>query len=77
MYQKTEALVQYDVNGGLKKYVKSVTTILAKFIETYQGNVDVKFWNKIMHEEGSRMSGKQPTIDGWLINFFGYYKKTE
>ena len=38
---KTKNLAEYDINGLLKRYVKNVTEILAKFIETYKGKVDL------------------------------------
>ena len=40
--------------------------------------MDVKFWNDIIHLHGNRGSGKKgPDIDGWLIQLFGYEKKTD
>jgi hypothetical protein len=75
---KTEALVDYDVNGKLKSFIKNVTTILAKFIDTYQGNVDLDFWNKVVHREGSGGSGMRgPFFSGWLVHLFGYEEKTD
>jgi hypothetical protein len=70
---KTEALVEYDVNGKLKSFVKNVTAILAKFIDTYQGNVDLDFWNKVVHDDGTGGSGMRgPFFSGWLVHLFGY-----
>ena len=66
------------MDGKLKRYVKNISKILDKFIDTYQGKVDLNFWNKIVHEEGTGGSGKKgPDIDGWIIQFFGYEKKTD
>lgn len=53
VFDKTNALAEYDVNGQLKKYISRVGVILEKFIDTYQGNVDVDFWNKVYHFKGS------------------------
>ena len=38
---KTEALIEFDVNGQLKKYIKNLIPILDKFIETYDDKVDL------------------------------------
>ena len=38
---KTENLMEFDVNGSLKRYVKNLIPILDKFIETYDGKVDL------------------------------------
>jgi len=46
---KTENLMEYDVNGKLKSYVKNVVPILEKFVETYEGKVDLTFWNKVVN----------------------------
>jgi hypothetical protein len=65
--------VEYDVNGKLKSFVKNVTAILAKFIDTYQGNVDLDFWNKVVHDDGTGGSGMRgPFCSGWLVHLFGY-----
>ena len=37
LIQKVQNIVQYDVNGALKKYVKDLTPVLEQFVETYKG----------------------------------------
>jgi len=56
----------------MKRYVKNVSIILEQFIDTYQGKVDLDFWNRIIHFVGGRGSGATDTYTGWLIHFFGY-----
>ena len=53
--EKLLALVKYDVDGRLKEYVGYVKVILGKFIETYDNNSDVKWWNSIMTSEERRV----------------------
>lgn len=41
-------MIQFDVDGKLKKYIKHMKTILKKFLETFDGKPDVAWWNTIM-----------------------------
>lgn len=69
---KLEHLREYDVDGSLKNYVGKVGFILDKFIDTYQENIDLDFWNKIVNSEWGRLgSGSTTKYSGWLIHFFG------
>jgi len=61
----------------MKRYVKNVSIILEQFIDTYQGKVDLKFWNKIVHFNEEFGSGATDTYTGWLTHFFGYEGKVE
>ncbi len=72
LLQKTQLLKDYDVNGALKYYVEKVSAILHKFIDTYQENVDVSFWNKVMNVRSTGGSGATTRISGWIIDFFGF-----
>ncbi len=45
---KLNFLVKYDVDGKLKEYISHMTTVLEKFISTYDGKPDVNWWNTIM-----------------------------
>jgi len=69
---KTQSLVEFDLDGLLKRYVKNVSIILEQFIDTYQGKVDLSFWNKIVHFNEGHGSGATDTYTGWLTHFFGY-----
>ena len=41
-------MVQYDVDGVLKKYIHHMAIILKKFIQTFDEKQDVAWWNTIM-----------------------------
>lgn len=51
---KLAHLEKYDVNGELKKYVDQVKIILEQFLSTYDGKVDVDWWNRIITTEEER-----------------------
>ncbi len=48
--------------------------MLKQFIETYKGNVDVKFWNNIFDDFKEYESGGGLFIRGWILSFFPYGK---
>ena len=78
--QKLLNLKQYDVDGKLKNYVNHVSEIIKKFMDTYDGNPDLGWWNNIMTTEKVRMmSGqtKELGVEGWILHFFGIYKKCD
>lgn len=53
---KIDNLVEYDTGDGIMiKYIEHVKIILDKFVDTYQGNVDLDFWNTIMSTEKQRI----------------------
>jgi hypothetical protein len=54
---------------GLEDWVKNLTPILDKFVETSKGNIDKKFWQN-MYKEKTAYSHKK--INGWIIKFFPY-----
>jgi len=71
-------LIKYDVDGAWKKYVEEVAPIIKKFINTYNGKVDVSFWNKIMNFEHGRLgSGSTTKVSGWILKFFGIYNQVD
>ena len=80
---KLEFLSKFDSGDGiLVEYIGKIKIIISKFIETFDNNVDVDFWNKIMTiSEEKRSSSGGPNkinwIDGWILHFFGIYKKTD
>jgi hypothetical protein len=54
--------------------------IVNKFIETYDGNVDVGFWNNIMTTEDRRIGSGgdvQTYLHGWITHFFQIYNKVD
>ena len=73
---KVEKLKGFDIDD----WIKELIIIIDKIIETKKGKVDVDFWkNMIKNKEtieprGSGALTKVENIDGWLLNFYPYYK---
>jgi hypothetical protein len=75
---KTKSLVEFDLDGKLKRYVKNILIILEQFIDSYEGKVDLDFWNRIVDVKRGRLgSGSTSKYSGWLIHFFGYEGEVE
>lgn len=77
---KMLALQKYAIsdNDSWSKYITELIPIIDKFIETYNGNVDVDFWNKIMDKvNGRRGSGWTTYVSGWILKFFGIYHRID
>ena len=81
---KTLSLYSYisdDSNDKLKIYLDNIMIILNNFLETYNENVNLNFWEKIINSEEEIRSGSGKThidyIDGWLLHFYGIYEKTD
>ena len=80
---KLNFLSNFDSGDNiLIEYISKIKIIIGKFIDTFDNNVDVYFWNRIMtlSEEQRASSGgkvKITWIDGWILHFFGIYKKTD
>ena len=73
---KIKNLMGYDIDD----WIKELIIIVDKIIETKKGNIDINFWkNMIINKEtveprGSGELTKVENIDGWLLNFYPYYK---
>jgi hypothetical protein len=73
---KVEKLKGFDIDD----WIMELIIIIDKIIETKKGKVDVDFWkNMIKNKEtieprGSGALTKVENIDGWLLNFYPYYK---
>jgi len=53
-------------------YIDGILPIISKFIDTYIGNVDVEWWNKIMNLRFGRLgSGRTKYVSGWILKLFG------
>ncbi|CAF0844368.1 unnamed protein product [Adineta steineri] len=70
--QKTEQLLSYTVNNdSFYKYIQDLLPILNEFIKTYEGKVDVEFWNHIADSKRGRLgSGSIEYISGWILKLF-------
>ena len=86
LINKTLSLYSYVVDNSnnddkLKIYLDNIIIILNKLLQTYNGEVDLDFWEKIINSEKeiSRRSGQADIlyIDGWLLHFYGIYDKTD
>lgn len=74
---KVSSLQSYAVTDTWYAYIKNIVPVIQQFIDTYQGKVDVEFWNKIMNlKDGTQGSGSTTYISGWILNFFGRYGET-
>ena len=73
---KVEKLKGFDIDD----WIKELIIIIDKIIETKKGKIDIDFWkNMIKNKEtieprGSGALTKVENIDGWLLNFYPYYK---
>ena len=48
MIPKLEQMVQFDVDGELKKYVDHMKVILNNFLLTFDEKPDIEWWNTVM-----------------------------
>lgn len=71
LQNKLNLLQKFDVDGVLKKYIRFVDKIITEFIHTYEGKVNVEWWNRVI-SPNFPMSGTS-TVDGWILHFFGIY----
>lgn len=75
LLDKTKSLLEYadGINKDLWiKYINELIPVLEKFIDTYKGHSNEKFWNSIIFEEfvqGYRF-GNPDKLSGWLKKFF-------
>ena len=73
---KVEQLKGFDIDD----WINELIIIVDKIIETKKGNIDTDFWkNMIVNKEtieprGSGKLTKVNNIDGWLLNFYPYFK---
>ncbi|CAF0985131.1 unnamed protein product [Adineta ricciae] len=63
-------------------YINAILPVIDQFIDTYQGNVDQEFWNKVMDIEhvGGGKSGKMSGtyISGWFLRLcYGLHSKSD
>ncbi|CAF4013388.1 unnamed protein product [Adineta steineri] len=71
--QKTEQLQMFSTstNDSFGSYIKGLLPIIDQFIQTYQGQVDNKFWNKVMDIKhwggGGSGSPRGTDVSGWFL----------
>jgi len=78
LLDRTLKLEKYAVNEAWSNYLSNLKPILMKFIDTYNGKVDVDFWNQVMNLSHGRLgSGSTTLVSGWILHFFGIYGKVD
>ncbi|CAF1068118.1 unnamed protein product [Adineta steineri] len=71
--QKTEQLQMFSTStkDSFGSYIRGLLPIIDQFIQTYQGQVDNKFWNKVMdikHWGGGGSGSPTGTdVSGWFL----------
>ena len=63
-------------NDSLMIYIKAIGKIIDEFINTYNGKVNVKFWNRIAATEEKRVGSGgdvQTYLEGWITHFYQIY----
>jgi len=89
---KTAAMKEYDVDDKLVSYVDAMLLIVSEFINTFDGRVNVAWWNQVVKRSHKNSGGgcispwilkcclpanKDEYVDGWILHFFGIYEKTK
>lgn len=78
LYEKLEQLEKYSVDDYWTRYVTELKPILNKFIDTFNGNVDKDFWDRVMNfRYGSLGSGSTSYVSGWILKFYGIYSEVD
>eukprot|EP01022_Parablepharisma_sp_SALTPOND_P024438 TRINITY_DN5409_c0_g1_i2.p1 TRINITY_DN5409_c0_g1~~TRINITY_DN5409_c0_g1_i2.p1 ORF type:complete len:392 (+),score=32.63 TRINITY_DN5409_c0_g1_i2:159-1334(+) len=62
---KLEALKKFEAGS----WILPLQNIIDKFIETFNGTVDKRFWNNVVGTEGE---GPNKELTGWAVAFFPY-----
>ena len=78
LLDKVINLEKYDIDGNWKKYIQNMIPIINQFIDTFNGKIDLDFWNSVLQEEHKKLgSGGVTYVSGWILNFFGLSGKVE
>jgi hypothetical protein len=85
LLEKINNLQKYAVDSSnpedkLVKYVAKLSSVIQKCIDTYDGNVNVSFWNNIMTTETRRIGSggqTQTYLWGWITYFIMEYGRVE
>jgi hypothetical protein len=69
---RLQFLDKYDIDGKWTKYISNLIPIISQFIETYQGNVDTVFWDKVMNIKLGSLGSGGPSkkVSGWILAFY-------
>lgn len=69
-----------DNNDPLIIYINSISKIIDEFINTYNGKVNIKFWNRIAATEEKRVGSGgevQTYLEGWITHFYQIYGRVD
>lgn len=78
LQDKLDKIKTYSIDNFWSKYVDELKPIIKQFINTYQGNVDANFWDKVMNfRYGSIGSGSTSYVSGWILKFYGIYEEVD
>jgi len=90
LLNKTIALKEYTGKKFTIEYlewVNGLEIVIKEFIETYKGNINLKFWNSVVDQYtaleprygsgGLEGYGKIQIVSGWLLNFFLHDKRNK
>lgn len=59
---------------GLSSWNKELLIVLQHFINAFDGDVDLQFWNSIFYYHGALGSGGVASVSGWIAKLFLYVK---
>ena len=69
--QKALDLMTFMKQTKFEDYIANILPILDEFVNTYNGNPNQDYWNKIMNiKSGHIGSGSYKLISGWILNFY-------
>jgi hypothetical protein len=67
---KVKALYDAKYSEGLRHRLDYTLEVLEKILESYKGNVNTDFWNRMINRDSG--SGHD-TLDGWIVEGFVFY----
>jgi len=72
LIDKAQRLQPYAVDRVWSDYIKRLVPVLRKLLDTYKGQPDVGWWNKVMNiTRGSLGSGSTDYVSGWILALYG------
>ncbi|MBF0197490.1 MAG: DUF4419 domain-containing protein [Planctomycetes bacterium] len=77
-YEEIIAGLRFLEEFDLKWWTDSLIEIIREFINVFEGEINLDFWNGIFkHIPAGHNSGDVPLVNGWIVKFFPYMKLTE
>ncbi len=70
-FQKLAEFFTANQQPRLSKYYEGLVGILIKLLETFDGQPDLPWWDKIMNQQRGRLgSGSTTHFSGWFLQFY-------